>query len=209
MFGWLFGSNAKKEIEDVRNEVKNSFGNVKNDIDKVGKWVAHFKEKHDSHENELFSIKEELSTIKYEIEQLKGGMAIFGDGVSKQLFKTNRQVFNKQTAVGGVQTAVQTAVQTGKFNGISNLTVTERSIVWILANNELKLSYDDLSAMLGKTRSTIRGQINSIKQKSDGLIEEYIEKNGKKRVYMPEEAKEKILKNVKVSVKNKENLRKG
>ncbi|GAI31057.1 unnamed protein product, partial [marine sediment metagenome] len=52
---------------------------------------------------------------------------------------------------------------------------------------------------LGKERSTIRGQINAIRQKS-GLIEELIEKKGKKRVFIPEEIKEKLLKRAKVRV---------
>tara|TARA_Y100000034_G_scaffold119266_1_gene160851 strand:+ start:103 stop:324 length:222 start_codon:yes stop_codon:yes gene_type:complete len=66
----------------------------------------------------------------------------------------------------------------------------------------MKLSYDDLAAMLGKERSTIRGQINSIKQKVKGLIEEVIEKSGKKRLFIPENMKEKLLKKSKVSVKS-------
>ena len=200
MFG-LFG--RKKEIEEIKNEVRNSFSNVKEDFDKLGVWVNHFNDKHSSHEEEFSKLKDDLSTIKDEIDLIKDLISMFGDGVSKQLFKTNKQVFNKQTAVEGVQTAVQTAVQTGNFHGFSNLSVTERAIVWVIANNELKLSYDDIAAMLGKTRSTIRGQINSIKQKSGGLLEEYTEKNGKKRVYIPEEIKEKILKNVKVRVKQR------
>jgi hypothetical protein len=65
----------------------------------------------------------------------------------------------------------------------------------------MKLSYDDLAAMLQKERSTIRGQINTIRQKSEGLIEESIEKNGKKRVFIPEEIKEKLIKKQKVRVK--------
>jgi len=208
MFGWLFKNNKKDEVEEVRNEVKNSFSNVKDDIEKVGQWVTHFHGKHSSHENEILGIKDDLSTVKNDIEEIKNLLSMFGQGASKQLFKTNREVFNKQTAVQGVQTAVQTAVQTGKFSGISNLSVTEKAIVWILANNELKLSYDDLAAMLGKTKSTVRGQVNSIRQKSEGLIEEYIEKGGKKRVYMPEEVKDKMLKKMKVSVKKQKNKEK-
>jgi hypothetical protein len=46
------------------------------------------------------------------------------------------------------------------------------------AEGEMKLSYEDLALMLGKEKSTIRGQINTIKQKSEGLIEEITEKNG-------------------------------
>jgi hypothetical protein len=87
------------------------------------------------------------------------------------------------------------------FYGFSNLTATERAIIWVLANSELKLSYDDLAAMLGKERSTIRGQINRIKQKSEGIIQEIVEGNGKKRVFIPEDIKEKMLKKSKVRVR--------
>ena len=58
----------------------------------------------------------------------------------------------------------------------------------------MKLSYEDLALLLGKERSTIRGQINSIKQKSEGLIKEFSEKNGKKRIYIEEEIKAKMQK---------------
>ncbi|MEK6906551.1 MAG: hypothetical protein AABW81_02935, partial [Nanoarchaeota archaeon] len=102
-----------------------------------------------------------------------------------------------QTGVYAVQTGVQTGVQTPNFNQFST---TERAILWVLLNTDMKLSYDDLAAMLGKERSTIRGQINSIKQKSEGLVEEVIEKNGKKRVYIPEELREKLVKRSKVRV---------
>ena len=44
--------------------------------------------------------------------------------------------------------------------------------------------------------------MNAIKQKSEHLIEEIIEKNGKKRVFIPENIKEKMLKKTKVRVKN-------
>ncbi len=200
MFGW-FG--RKKEIELIKEEVHDSFGKVKEDIDKLGQWVGHFNNKHDSHENEFLGIKKDLSLVKKEIEELKDMISIFGNDMSKQMFKTNKQLFKKQTAVDAVQTGVQTAVQTVNFGGFSNLSVTERAIVWVLANSELKLSYEDLASMLGKTTSTIRGQINRIQHKSEGLVEMYVEKNGKKRIYMSEEIKEKILKNVKVKVREK------
>jgi len=67
-------------------------------------------------------------------------------------------------------------------------------------NSDLKLSYEDLARLLGKERSTVRGQVNSIKQKSGGLIQEIVEKNGKKRVFIPEEIREKLAKYAKVRV---------
>ncbi len=200
MFSWF---SKKREFERLQDETRKSFDLVKRDIEKVGDWVEHLNRQDESLNSCLNDLKEDVSSIKDEIEQLKDVISMMNDGVIKQVFKTPKAVYNKQTAVEGVYEPVQTAVQTGNFNGISNLSVTERAIIWILANNDLKLSYDDLAAMLGKTKSTIRGQINSIKQKSEGLIEESVEVNGKKRVYIPSEIREKIVKSVKVRVKEK------
>jgi chromosome segregation and condensation protein ScpB len=70
----------------------------------------------------------------------------------------------------------------------------------------MKLSYEDLALLLGKERATIRGQINSIKQKSEGLLSELVEKNGKKRVFIPEDIREKLSKYAKVRVKNRKKI---
>jgi hypothetical protein len=56
--------------------------------------------------------------------------------------------------------------------------------------------------MLVKEKATVRGQINAIKQKSE-LIEEIIEKNGKKRVFVRPEVREKLAKYAKVRVGKK------
>jgi len=203
MFGWFW---RKKEVEKLKEDTKRSFDSVKNDINKTGKWIDYLN-KHDNElKNEISEIKGDLSTVKDELEQVKELLSMFDAGISKQLSK---RLFNKQTAVYGVQTPVQTAVQSPKFSQFSALSTTERAIVWTLANSDMKLSYDDLAAVLGKSKVTIRGQINAIKQKNEGLVLEQAERNGKKRLYIPEEIKEKLLKNVKVRVKkarNKEKL---
>ena len=140
-----------------------------------------------------------MSSIKEDVDGLKNILSMMNELKTNRLFKTPKQVFNKQTPVYAVQTGVQTGVQTLK---LSQFSVTERAILWILLNTEMKLSYDDLAAMLGKERSTIRGQINTMRQKSEGIIEEEIERNGKKRVFIPENIKEKMLKKEKVRVKS-------
>ncbi len=116
----------------------------------------------------------------------------------KHLFKTPKQILNKQTGVYAVQTGVQTGVQTPNLDSFS---VSERAILWVLLNTEMKLSYDDIASVLGKERSTVRGQINAIKAKSEGIVEEISEKNGKKRVFIPAEIKERLLKKAKVRVR--------
>lgn len=199
MFGWFL---KKKEIERLKDETRKGFDAVKKDISSVGEWIKHLNTKDKKHDEEIKEIKELLSSVNNEIENLKNVFSIMNELKTKSNFKVSKQLFNKQTAVYPVQTAVQTAVQTPNLDQFS---VTERAIIWILLNTDMRLSYDDISAILGKERSTIRGQINIIKSKSEGLIEEIVEKNGKKRVFIPERIREKLLKKTKVRVKKEEN----
>ncbi len=198
---WNFGS--KKGIEEVRKETKTSFESVKKDILSVGEWIKHLDSEKKVHKQDIETLKEDLSSLKNDVEELKeiiSSLSVLN--INNRLnrpFKTNNQMLNKQTTVLPVQTDVQTDVQTPNLN---NFSITERAILFVLLNTDMKLSYEDLAAMLNKEKSTIRGQINTIKSKSESLIEEIVEKNGKKRVYIPEEIKEKLLKKQKVRVKD-------
>jgi len=202
MFEWLFGNN---EVKKIKEDTKKAFDDVKKDMSSVTGWIKHLDSERNLHEKELSDIKEILSSINLEIEGIKNVMAIMSEVKPRGVFKTPKRVFDKQTAVYAVQTGVQTGVQTPN---LSQFSITERAIIWVLLNTDMKLSYDDIAAMLGKERSTIRGQINSIKQKSEGLVEEVVEKNGKKRVFIPEELKEKLLKKSKVRVSGSRKTRK-
>jgi len=193
MFGFF---SRKKEAEQVREATKKSFESVKKDMSSIGIWIKHLDSEKKSNKKEIDELKNTLSSVKEEIENIKNIISIVGELKIKQISK---QVFNKQTSVYPVQTAVQTAVQTPNLDYFSN---SEKAIVWILLNSEMNLSYDDLAVILNKQKSTIRGQINSIKQKAE-VIEEKIEKNGRKRVFIPEKIKEILLKKQKVSIKGK------
>ena len=198
MFGWFF---RKKDVEQLKEETKKGFDAVKKDISSVGEWIKHLNSKENKQDEEIKELKEILSSVNDELENLKNVLSIVTELKPKSNFKTPKQLLNKQTAVYTVQTAVQTAVQTPNLDDFS---ITERAIIWVLLNSEMKLSYDDISAILGKEKSTIRGQINAIKSKSEGLIEEVVERNGKKRVFIPEKMREKLLKKTKVRVKRAE-----
>jgi len=191
---WLFG--GKKEVERIKEETKNGFDSVKKDIISVSGWIKHLDSEKNFQKKEIEEIKEILSSLKEEIEGMKNVLYIMNEIKPQKVFKTAKQSFNKQTAVYPVQTP-----------NLEIFSITERAILWILLNTDMKLAYDDLAAMLGKERSTIRGQINSIKQKSESLIYEEIGEKGKKRIFIPENIKEKILKKTKVRVKKGKKLK--
>ncbi len=202
MFEWLFG---KKGVDELKEDTKKGFDSVKKDISSIGIWIKHLDSEKNLQKKGIEEIKDVLSSIQTELEGMKNVVSIMNELKTGRKNQTTKHLFDKQTAVYAVQTGVQSAVQTPNFDQFS---VTERAIIWVLLNSELNLGYDDLAAMLGKERSTIRGHINRIKQKSQGLIEELIEKNGKKRVFIPEEVKEKLMKRVKVRAKEPKKGRK-
>ena len=200
---WFFGK--KKKDDELRIEVQESFGHVKQDFNKVGEWIKHLDGKGNENTNEISIIKDQLLTMQEELNEMREVVSFFKPEVSHPVFKQSQTVRDKQALPVAVQTVVQTAVQTSILD---NLTVMERAIVWALLNSDMKLSYEDIAALLGKEKSTIRGQINAIKQKNEGLIEEYREVSGKKRIYIPEEVKGKIMKTVKLKVNGQKKPRK-
>lgn len=200
MFGWF----KKKSVEKLEEDVKKSFSGVKDDIETIGKWIKHLESQDKQLFDVVYSLKEEISSIRDEINSVREGLDLVSEHEeNKQLFK-KLPVLDKQTAVEDVQEAVQTAVQTDNiYDILRGLSSSERLLIFTLLNSDMKLSYEDLAMLLGKEKSTVRGQINAIKQKSESLVKEMVEKNGKKRVYIPEEIREKLQKYAKVRVKKK------
>ena len=196
---WFFKKRVEKqEFEQLKHGVQTGFNSIKQDVGNLSKWIKHLDSNNSELKGEILSIKDDLSMIKDDVENLKNLISIIENA---GLFKHRQTVFNKQTAVYDVLNSVQTGVQTAFFG---NLTPSERAIMIVLLNSDMKLSYEDLAAMLGKRKSTIRGQINTIRQKSEGLVEEIVVENNKKRVYIPEKAKEFLLKTRKVRISKKE-----
>ncbi|MBU0907269.1 MAG: hypothetical protein KKD18_03320 [Nanoarchaeota archaeon] len=197
MFWW----SSKKQIKELEEKTEKSFSAVKKDMESVSKWIKHL----DSNDKQLFdlvySLKQDLATLNTEMGVLREGLQMaVEEEENRQVFK-RLPVFDKQASVEDVQKVVQTAVQTDNVYGIlKGLSGNERLVVFTLLNSDMKLSYEDLALLLGKERSTVRGQINSIKQKTEGLIHELVENNGKKRVFIPEETKSKMQKYAKTRV---------
>ena len=194
--GFLLWGKQKEESDGIKEEVQRAFSRVKEDFKKTGEWINHLHARDSHHEHGINELNERLSYLEQEMVEMKHFLSFFGPGVFKQVFKQQQTAVDKQTAVEAVQTGVQTAVENGFLRHLSTM---ERAIVLVLLNTDLKMSYEDVAAVLGKERSTIRGQINSIRQKSEGVIEEMTERNGKKRVYIPEHMRNLLLKSVKVS----------
>ena len=147
MFGWF---SWKKESKKIRDDTKTGFEFVKKDISSLTGWIKHLDSEKNIQKRDIDQIKYDLASIKNEIESIKNVISIMNNLKPKRVFKTNRGLLDKQTPVYAVQTGVQTGVQTPNLDQFS---VTERAILWILLNADMKLGYDDLSTILGKEKA--------------------------------------------------------
>ncbi len=188
MFNFFSKKVKKKEFDLLKQAVQTGFNTVKQDVSKTTTWIKHLDSSDSKLKDDFLALEDELSSVKDELENVKNMLSFVGN---KQVFKQAQTVFNKQTLFKGVLNSVQTGVQT-VF--LEKLSTTERAIIFVLLQADMKLSYEDLASMLGKSKTTIRGQINSIRQKSEGLVEEQISENNKKRVFIPEKTKQILLK---------------
>ena len=194
LFDWLF---KKKGDEIFEEEVKKSFSNVKKDISKVSKWISHFHDKHRDHEEDFSKVLSRLEKLEKDLEDVKNFVEFFVAENTSGPFKSPFKHLSKHP---------QTPVQTGALKG---LTTMERIVLFALLNSKEKLSYEDISLITGKDKSTVRGQINNVKQKNEGLISEVMESSGKKRYFIEERVKERLLDDIILSRKTKERKERG
>jgi len=187
-----------KKVDSLNESMIDSFSKIKGDMEHVGRWINHFSGKHDNHEKEIKQIYDRLSQIEGRLEDVWTRVRT---GV-----RTGKVSGRTRTDSRSKQMSVQENV-----DSLRNLTMVERSVVWVLLNTDLKMGYDDLVVVLGKDKSTLRGQINNIKQKNESLIREIVENDGRKRFYIDEKIKNKVFKSVnkkRISVRNKQKVQK-
>ncbi len=77
---------------------------------------------------------------------------------------------------------------------LDKLSTSEKATIWIFLNSDIKLSYDDLSIMLGHEIQTITNQMNKIRKKYPNIIKEQVDNNNLKRLYIPENLRSILLK---------------
>ena len=195
MFNWMFKKVKKEEFDTHKEAVQTALNSVKQDMANVSKWIKHLEQQDSSIKKDVQEIVQDFSSIKEDLEKLKEMIGQQKNDFEGSPIKQNQTARHKQTPVYDVQTAVQTTVQAAFFNKLS---LSEKAIVMILVNSDMKLSYEDLGAMTGKDSTTIRGQINTIRQKCPGIIEEQIEKNNKKRLFIPDKIKGILLRKAKI-----------
>ena len=147
MFGFFSKKVEKQEFQQLKEAVQTDFNSVKQDMGNVSHWIKHLETSNSKLNEEVQELREILSTINDEVENIKNVVAVVGN---REMFKRPSTVFNKQTVFKGVLNSVQTGVQTVFLD---NLSATERAIVLVLLNSDIKLSSEKFDNLGNKPTS--------------------------------------------------------
>ncbi|MEK6940815.1 MAG: hypothetical protein AABW49_02855 [Nanoarchaeota archaeon] len=202
---WIFKKRDElsKHMDGIQTSLKISFKHIKSDIKILTEWIDHFNNKHDKHEEEVEKINLNVLSLNKRIIDIEKVIS----SLSKQQTAVQTPVRFKQPQTDNRFKQLFEPVQIKQAGDTftKNMTPMERAIISVLLNTDLKLSYDDLRVAIGRDKSTIRGQVNNIKQKNSKLLKEVAESTGRKRFYIDEPTKNSILKERNSLIINAEN----
>ncbi len=68
MLSWLFKRN--NDVSQIHSRLDQNFSRVREDMNAIGKWVHHFKSKHDDHDKMFKIIMKRLNSIEAQLEGL-------------------------------------------------------------------------------------------------------------------------------------------
>jgi len=186
---WIFGKKDNGEVKDLKENLKNSFSNIKNDILSVHRVLENFKNKHLNHEAKHDKHADRLSKIEEDIEK------IF------EILENSNPRFDRRSIVHERSIAFNRPVQSfmnvqSLENFKENLTPAQKRVLQLLDSAETPLEYEDIAKELGISVITIRRHINDIK-KMGFNIGEKVNINRSRKVFFLEKEIKKAIKRVK------------
>ena len=181
---WIFGK-KDNEIKKLKDNLKDSFSNIKEDIKNVHGILDHFKEKHnhndkkhDMHSGRFEKLEEDIYRIYEILENLDRRK------VEHSIVHERSRTFNRSN-----QSFMN--VQTIK-NLKEILTPAQKRVIQLLMIAETPMEYDDLAKELGLNIVTIRRHINDIKKMGFKVREKMNVEHKRKVFYLEKEMKQAI-----------------
>src|SRR3990167_4703254 len=186
---WIFGRKKDDDVDKIRDNLKHSFSNIKNDIQSIHNVLKHFKQKHEEHDekhglhSEKFEkLEDEISRIHEILEELdrrKPERSIVHERV--QSFKRSNQSFMNVQSLDNLK---------------ERLTPAQKRIIQVLDMAEMPIEYEDIARELGISIVTVRRHVNDIK-KMGFQIKEKINVDAKRKVFYLEKDIKRAIKAIK------------
>lgn len=182
---WFFNKKKDNEIDNIKGNLKNSFSNIKNDIQSVHNVLKHFKQKHDEHDEKHSLHSEKFEKLEDEIARIYEILENFDRR------KPERSIVHER--VQSFKRSNQSFMNVQSLENLKEmLTPAQKRVIQMLDLTEVPLQYEDIAKELGLNVVTVRRHINDIKRVGF-QVKEKINVNTKRKVFYIEKELKKAI----------------
>ena len=183
MVWWLF-KRKEDRFDNIHKNLEHSFTNLKGEMNSVGKWINHFKEKHEKHDHRFDELFRKMSSVEEQIGILNGRLEVqIKEDNDRSIAIERIQSFNRSD---------QSFMNVQSVNSVDNLTPAQKQVLALLVFAGGPLDYEDIATKLGLNIVTIRRHINDLKRAGIDIKEKVSVKNRRKLIYVDQEVKERV-----------------
>ena len=183
MVWWLF-KRKEDRFDNIHKNLEHSFTNLKGEMNSVGKWINHFKEKHEKHDHKFDELFRKMSLIEEQMGILNGRLEVqIKEDNDRSIAIERIQSFNRSD---------QSFMNVQSVNSVDNLTPAQKQVLALLVFAGGPLDYEDIATKLGLNIVTIRRHINDLKRAGIDIKEKVSVKNRRKLIYVDQEVKERV-----------------
>ena len=184
MVWWLF-KRKEDRFDNLNKNLEHSFTNLKGEMNSVGKWINHFKEKHEKHDHKFDELFRKIGSVEEQIGILNERLEIQIKGYNDRSIAIERiQSFNRSD---------QSFMNVQSVRSIGSLTPAQKQMLALLLYAGGPLDYNDIAVKLKLNIVTVRRHINDIKRSGVDIKEKVSVKNRRKMVYVDKELREEII----------------
>ena len=183
MVWWLF-KRKEDRFDNIHKNLEHSFTNLRGEMNSVGKWINHFKEKHEKHDHKFDELFRKMNLIEEQMCVLNGRLEVqIKEDNDRSIAIERIQSFNRSD---------QSFMNVQSVDSVDNLTPAQKQVLALLVFAGGPLDYEDIATKLGLNIVTIRRHINDLKRAGIDIKEKVSVKNRRKLIYVDQEVKERV-----------------
>lgn len=149
---WFFGKKKDDEIVKIKDNLKNSFSNIKRDVGLINELLDHFRSKHSEHDQRFERLERNLAEIK----QLLAKKSTVNERLERSIVHERSRAFKRSN---------QSFMNVQSLKRLKeNLTPAQKRVIQLLNVTEIPLQYEDMAKELGVSVITVRRHMNDMKK---------------------------------------------
>lgn len=183
---WIFGKKDDAgEIKKLRDNLNNSFSNIKKDFESVHGVLSGFKDKHEQHDKKHEIHSARFDRIENDITKIYEILEQFDQkNLERSIVHERSSTFNRSN---------QSFMNVQSLENLKeNLTPAQKRVIQLLDSTEIPLEYEDIAKELGVSIITIRRHMNDMKKMGFRVKERFNIDTKRKVFYLEKEIKRAI-----------------